>query len=111
MWWVKDPDRLKSEVFAVEALRDDQEWLSSTAPTFSKNLLFAINFDIIVNGEILRFRLQYPTFFPGTPPSVIPRDGRHLSGHQYGTGGELCLEYRPDNWDPFITGSMLIEST
>jgi ubiquitin-protein ligase len=111
MWWVKDPDRLKSEVFAVEALRDDQEWLSVTAPTFSKDLLFAINFDIIVNGETFRFRLQYPTFFPETPPSVIPRDGRQLSGHQYGTGGELCLEYRPDNWDPSATGSMLIEST
>ena len=110
MWWVKDPDRLKSEVFAVEALRDDREWLSATAPAFSEDLLFAINFDIVVNGETLRFRLQYPTFFPETPPSVIPRDGRHLSGHQYGTGGELCLEYRPDNWDPSIAGSMLIES-
>ena len=33
-----------------------------------------------------------------------------LSGHQYGAGGELCLEYRPDNWDPSYTGAMMVES-
>jgi hypothetical protein len=79
-------------------------------PHFLKNFLFAIDFDIIVGNESIPFRLQYPAFFPATPPSVMPRDGRQLSRHQYGTGGELCLEYRADNWDPSITGSMLIES-
>ncbi len=80
-------------------------------PTVFKDFIFAIDFDIVVDGELLPFRLKYPTFFPETPASVIPCDGRQLSGHQYGTGGELCLEYRSDNWDPCVTGSMLIEST
>src|ERR1700722_18537814 len=98
MWWIKDPDRLKSEVSAIDALREQERWLSPATPTFSKNFLFAIDFDIIVGNESIPFRLQYPAFFPATPPSVMPRDGRQLSRHQYGTGGELCLEYRADNW-------------
>ena len=57
------------------------------------------------------FTLEYPAFFPATPPLVIPRDGRRLSDHQYGDGGELCLEYRSDNWDPSVTGAMMIMST
>ena len=111
MWWIKDPDRLKHEVSAVDTLRERAPWLSVAAPRVFKDLSFAIDFDIVVVGVTLPLRLQYPTFFPETPPSVTPRDGRQLSGHQYGTGGELCLEYRPDNWDPSVTGCMLIEST
>jgi sulfur-carrier protein adenylyltransferase/sulfurtransferase len=111
MWWIKDPDRLKHEVCAVDTLREQAPWLSVAAPRVSKDLSFAIDFDIVVASESLPFRLQYPTFFPETPPSVTPRDGRQLSDHQYGVGGELCLEFRPDNWDPSVTGSMLIEST
>jgi molybdopterin/thiamine biosynthesis adenylyltransferase len=111
MWWIRDPDRLKVEVSEIERLREHALWLSTVAPRVSKDLSFAIEFDVIIGRESLPFRLQYPTFFPETPPSVTPRDGRHLSGHQYGAGGELCLEYRPDNWDPSVTGSMLIEST
>jgi hypothetical protein len=97
MWWIKDPDRLKGEVSAVDALREGEPWLSTATPRLTKALLLAFDFDLIVNGEILPFSLQYPTFFPEAPPSVIPRDGRQLSHHQYGTGGELCLEYRSDN--------------
>jgi hypothetical protein len=111
MWWIKDPDRLKAEVSAIDSLLEEEPWLSSAAPRFFKDLSFAIDFELVINGGPFPFRLRYPTFFPETPPSVIPRDGRHLSGHQYGTGGELCLEYRSDNWDPSVTGSMLIEST
>lgn len=39
-------------------------------------------------------------------PNIIYR----VSGHQYGDGGELCLEYRADNWDPAVSGAMMIES-
>jgi hypothetical protein len=111
MWWIKDPDRLKREVSAVDAVRERETWLSAATPRVFKDLIFAFDFDIVVGAETLPFTLRYPTFFPETPPLVIPRDGRHLSNHQYGAGGELCLEYRPDNWDPLVTGSMLIEST
>ena len=110
MWWIKDPDRLKREVSAVDALRENEPWLSAATPRLTEKLELAFDFDLLVNEETLAFTLRYPAFFPETPPLVIPRDGRQLSNHQYGTGGELCLEYRPDNWEPHITGARLIES-
>jgi hypothetical protein len=42
---------------------------------------------------------------------VLPRgDAHRWSEHQYGPGGELCLEYGPDNWHPDITGADMISS-
>lgn len=111
MWWIKNPQRLKSEVAAIEALQQRSPWLSPITPRVLKGLKFAVDFDIAVNGESFPFTLEYPAFFPETPPTVTPRDGRRLSSHQYGVGGEMCLEHRPDNWDPAVTGAMMIEST
>ena len=39
---------------------------------------------------------------------MIPR--RHWSGHQYGAGGTLCLEWREDNWQSGVTGADLLRS-
>ena len=111
MWCIRNPVRLKYEVAELEALRDREGWLLSFAPSLLKGLKFVVDFDIAVNGEPFQFALEYPAFFPDTPPTVTPRDGRRLSEHQYGAGGEMCLEYRSDNWDPSITGAMLVEST
>lgn len=111
MWWIKNPVRLKSEVARIEALRDREAWLLSFTPSLLKGLRFVVDFDIEVNGAPFQFVLEYPAFFPDTPPKVSPRDGRRLSDHQYGAGGEMCLEYRSDNWDPSITGAMMVEST
>jgi hypothetical protein len=47
MWWIKDPDRLKGEVSAVDALREQAPWLSAAAPRVSKDLSFVIDFDIV----------------------------------------------------------------
>ena len=33
-----------------------------------------------------------------------------LSDHQYGSGGDLCLEIRSDNWSPDITGAEMVRS-
>lgn len=111
MWWVLDPARLKQEVAAVEALRDINPWLTAATPRPLKGLRFGFDFDITVEGETYPFLLSYPALFPAAPPEVTPRDGRRLSNHQYGDGGEMCLEYRADNWDPAITGAMMMEST
>ena len=111
MWWINNPVRLKSEVAGLEALRDREAWLLSFTPSLVKGLRFVIDFDIEVNGEPFQFVLEYPAFFPETPPKVSPRDKRRLSDHQYGVGGEMCLEYRSDNWDLSITGAMMVEST
>nr|WP_276555702.1 ThiF family adenylyltransferase [Bradyrhizobium elkanii] len=49
--------------------------------------------------------------FPHTPPSVFPRgDIARWSAHQFGPGGELCLEYGPDTWTANNTGRDLVES-
>lgn len=110
MWFIHNAERLKAEVTGIETLRASASWLVVATPRMMKGLQFAIDFDMVVNGEDLPFILTYPAFFPETPPSVLPRDGRHYSSHQWGHGGELCLEYRTDNWDPEVTGAMMIES-
>lgn len=111
MWWIRNPQRLALELKAIEELRANEPWLVGIKVTLPEGLVFAVEFDIDVNGERLPFTLRYPDFFSDTPPSVFPRDGRRHSGHQYGAGGELCLEYRSDNWDPSVTGAMMIIST
>lgn len=55
---------------------------------------------------------MYHNTFPASPPSIRPADGEtRLSGHQYGAGGDLCLDIRNDNWSPDVTGANMIEST
>ncbi len=110
MWWIRSPERLKAEVAAIDELAQREAWLTAVTKRLAKNLNFAIDFDITVNDEAIALTLAYPAFFPETLPMVVPSDGRRLSGHQYGAGGELCLEYRSDNWDPAVTGAMMIES-
>lgn len=68
------------------------------------------DFEIVVGDERVELSMTYPSFFPDTPPAVRPRQEVRLSQHQYGAGGELCLEFRPDNWEPSMTGAMMIES-
>lgn len=111
MWWVRNPKRLAAELEAIEDLQANAQWLVRIKETLSKGLVFAVEFDIDVNGETLPFVLKYPSHFSDTPPSVFPCDDRRHSDHQYGTGGEMCLEYRSDNWDPSVTGAMMIAST
>lgn len=110
MWFIHNPERLKTEVTDIEVLRANALWLVIATPRMMPGLQFAVDFDMVVNGDALPFTLTYPAFFPETPPSVLPRDGRHYSSHQWGQGGEFCLEYRTDNWDPAVTGAMMIES-
>ena len=110
MWFLHNPERLRAEVAGIEVLQADTPWLMRATPQVMKELKFAVDFDVVLNAAVLPFTLAYPAFFPETPPSVVPRDGRHHSNHQWGSGGELCLEYRSDNWDPEVTGAMMIES-
>lgn len=110
IWWTSQPSRARSERIAIAELEDRCAWLDKVSWRLTKDLTLCADFEIDRNGEGIALTIAYSSFFPDTPPQVRPRDDVRLSGHQYGAGGELCLEYRPDNWDPSYTGAMMIES-
>lgn len=110
IWWVELPGRAQAERAAISDLTEQSPWLTNVAWRVAENLQFVADFDLQVGEQSIPLTLTYPDFFPDTAPSVVPRDGVRLSGHQYGAAGELCLEHRPDNWSPEITGAMMIES-
>lgn len=109
IWWLQDPKRLLSEVASVNALSQEVDWLRDVTRRV-EDMVFSIDFDIVDGASTWHLTLTYPPFFPNIPPQVFNADGVRISGHQYGTAGELCLEFRPDNWDPSITGAQMIES-
>lgn len=56
-------------------------------------------------------RLVYPDQFPSVPAWTEPQDAEaKWSDHQYGKGGVLCLELRPDNWSSAATGADVLRS-
>lgn len=110
IWWAEQPGRAQSERAAISDLADQNSWLTTITWRFSVNLQIAADFDLQVGEQIIPLTLTYPEFFPDAAPSVVPREEVRLSGHQYGAAGELCLQYRPDNWTPEITGAMMIKS-
>lgn len=109
-WWLSNVPRAKQERLAIEELAERVGWLSGVTWRMVPNLQLAVDFDIAHQGEIFALTLTYPSLFPDTPPAVKPRDQKLLSGHQYGVGGELCLEHRPDNWNAAVTGANMIQS-
>ncbi len=110
IWFLTDPARLNAEVRAVEALAAGVDWLIDLDWSFDQGRL-VLRFTITVGDRRYDLKMSYPGFFPSTPPSVAPVDGeQRISPHQYGAGGDLCLEYRPDNWQPHFTGADMIES-
>ena len=78
MWWIKHPERLAVELEAIEGLQANEPWLVRIREVLPGGLVFAVEFDINVNSQVLPFVLKYPSLFPNTPPSVFPRDGRRL---------------------------------
>lgn len=109
-WWLTNPFRAKSEQIALAQLGEGAGWLSGVSCRLGNDLQLIVDFDIQHNSETFGLFMAYPSTFPDAPPLVQPREGKRLSWHQYGAGGELCLEHRPDNWDPSITGAMMVES-
>lgn len=111
IWWATQPARALEERAAIAALQERAVWLQNVDwQLMPNNLGLKANFEIVDADKVYRLALTYPDFFPDTPPSVVPLERDRLSSHQYGAGGELCLEFRADNWSPAITGAMMIES-
>lgn len=110
IWWASQPSRARSERSAIAELEERVDWLRDVKWKVTDEGVLRSNFEIVLNGEPIALELTYPGLFPDVPPQVRSKDGVLLSGHQYGVGGELCLEYRPDNWEPAFTGAMMIAS-
>ena len=110
MWWLEQAVRLKEERLAISELEEHSTWLQNIEWNAASGPTFEVDFDIVHGEETFNMRLRYPVHFPDTPPPVYPQEKQKLSPHQYGAGGELCLEYRADNWEQHITGAMMIES-
>lgn len=90
-------------------LAERSSWLAGVEMRLVGTQL-AFDFDIEIGERRIPLTLVYPDFFPDAAPSILARDRELLSGHQYGPSGELCLQYRPDNWTRDVTGAMMIES-
>lgn len=110
IWWIKNPDRALAEQAAIAELQDRAEWLSGLTWNVEAGGLLAADFVIRHLDQSFELKIVYPSFFPSTAPRVVPREKIRLSNHQWGAGGELCLEIRPDNWHPDYQGAAMIES-
>lgn len=112
MWFFGDPARLERERAAVAALMSDADWLQDVDWGLAEEARIKLDFTIVVGEQRFSLRMTYPKLFPLTPPEVAPiGHDRRLSTHQYGDAtGNLCLQHRPDNWLPTITGADMIRS-
>lgn len=110
IWWIEHAERLKEERIAISELEEFSAWLRHVVwkPVAGPN--FEVDFQVLHGEQTFNLTLRYPNYFPNTPALIFPKGDERLSSHQWGSGGELCLEYRADNWEPQITGAMMIES-
>ena len=109
-WAMDDPARFLRERAELNRLEAEEGWLS-TAWRMSENGLIAVDLDMTIHGRVFAGRMTYPEAFPDSPPYICPRNGsERWSGHQYGAGGPLCLQWRADNWHPDVTGADMVRS-
>ncbi|NIY96316.1 MAG: ThiF family adenylyltransferase [Oceanospirillaceae bacterium] len=103
--------RLIRECEELADLAAASDWLEE--PQFGRNVdgLLTWSFVLLAGERRIPLRLVFPALFPDLPPFVFPADGTvRLSQHQYGEGGELCLQYRPDNWHPDCKSTDVVRS-
>ncbi|MCA1407891.1 ThiF family adenylyltransferase [Ensifer sp. IC3342] len=109
-WWLVDRHRARAEKAAFAALQEEHDWLKGVRFKYLEDLQLCVDVEVTHGGEKFPLAVRYPATFPDTPPMVVPYGEQRLSAHQYGAGGELCLQWRPDNWDSSVTGAMMVES-
>ncbi|WP_414657902.1 ThiF family adenylyltransferase [Deinococcus sp. VB343] len=110
VWWLSQWSRLGQERATIEALASAEPWFTLTRWTVHKFRL-AVEGVITAHGADYAVRLVYPDSFPNVPAWVEPQDETaKWSHHQYGAGGVLCLELRPDNWRTDATGAEVLQS-
>ncbi len=111
IWSIESPERAQRERAELEALVSRADWLVPDEWRVDTSLRQIWDAEIRIGDQTYAISLRYPNHFPHSPPLVLPRDETsRWSNHQWGAGGELCLEYGADNWHPDITGAMMVES-
>jgi len=111
-WYLSDIARFAAEQEGLERFSLEVDWLVTSGWRIDKRARLVLDAEIAAGGRVYPVYIRYPELFPHTPPSVYPRgDAVRWSSHQFGAGGELCLEYGPDNWTPDFTGVHLVVST
>ena len=98
MWFLNDLARLERERGTVEALEEEASWLEGVNWRIDQGAIVMESNICLATGDSYRLRTTFPEHYPSAPASVRPEDPTILSSHQYGRGGELCLEIGPDNW-------------
>jgi molybdopterin/thiamine biosynthesis adenylyltransferase len=110
IWWLNNPARARAERESIADLSERVNWLTGVRWYLSDSAALSVDFEIEHDGKSFPLTMTYASFHPNAPPIVLPRDGSRLSSHQYGAGGNLCLEFRADNWVTTVTGAMMVES-
>ena len=110
MWYLNDLARYHQERQEIAKLVAESDWLPVADWKFDGEKLYLVA-DIEAHGHRYPVQMIYPANYPASPPTIRPReDNQHWSSHQYGDGGELCLEWGPDNWRDEITGANILRS-
>ena len=110
MWYLSNLARCRQEFEAVAALATEATWLMVAVWRIDEGKLCLVA-DIEAHGHRYPVQMTYPANYPANPPTVRPREAnQHWSSHQFGYGGELCLEWGPDNWHDEISGADVLLS-
>jgi sulfur-carrier protein adenylyltransferase/sulfurtransferase len=111
IWYLENYRRSRREREALETLAAGTDWLTPLEWRVDDSLRLIWDAEIHAAGSTFPISVRYPNHFPHSPPVVLPRgDQTRWSAHQYGPGGELCLEFGADNWHPDITGADMVAS-
>ncbi|MEA0735679.1 ThiF family adenylyltransferase [Xanthomonas campestris pv. campestris] len=109
-WFLDDISRFKDERAGVSEMASRAQWLDIKGYRLDAGCI-VLDFDLDIGHRNYEAMMRYPTTYPHSPPVVRPRDTTaRWTNHQFGEGGDLCLEYRPDNWSPEIMGWQVVES-
>lgn len=110
MWFIRNITRFQLEWSALLSLIQQEGWLSNADWGVDEAKLY-FNADVIIGAVAYPIHMVYPENYPANPPTVTPRsENIRWSSHQYGIGGELCLEWGPDTWLEDLTGADIIRS-
>lgn len=110
-WFERHPRRLAHEQLALNSLLREG-WVHAVNWQIDQQAGTAhVDIDFEGGSRLRQVRMEYPFIYPFAPPRVVPREpGQRWSGHQWGAGGELCLQIRADNWIKSLDGADVLRS-